>query len=659
MGKAVQSALLILLVLAVAGMGAAWMLCLAFLDPEEYRAELERAISRAVGRPVTLAGHIRLSMRPWAGLEATDIRISNPPGWQEPHFIALERLELRGSLLRLLLGELRVERLDVQAPRVVLERSAQGLWNWERTDGGSSPSAEQIHPRTGAQERSRRRARIGFDTLAVRELRVSRGSLALLNGTRGGAREVTDVEIRLEEAALARPFTLSLEARLDGRPVSVRGRVGPVGSRGSTVEVPVEVTLGVLDALTAQLRGTVSGPSSQPKLDLVFRSGAFSLPELLSALGMELPWQPAHPEALSKVALEARIEGTPSALILSRGRLDLDGRAVGLSLRVGLSPPSPLSVDATADALDLDPYLPAPAPTADRAGPGRRGAEEKGPKGERVPLGPPPPGGDAPAMEAAISAGKIRLRGVWLEGLRARMAVSAHLIRFPSLEFGAYEGKVQASGTLALGPDGVAQEWNVEARGLQANPLLREMFRKGFLQGRLDADMQVRFMGADPRAMGRSLWGQARLSMGEGAIVGVDLTRVVRSLGLTERRSDPQWGQGRATAFSGLRASLIADRGLVTLQEAAMTSPGLEITATGTAHLVKETLDLRLEPALGGGEPHNASLVVPVLVRGTFDSPRFVPDLAGIRKKGDGRLHLKLPSSRELKDLLRDMTRGR
>jgi len=60
----------------------------------------------------------------------------------------------------------------------------------------------------------------------------------------------------------------------------------------------------------------------------------------------------------------------------------------------------------------------------------------------------------------------------------------------------------------------------------------------------------------------------------------------------------------------------------------------------GKADLVKETLDFRVEPMAvatlkGQGDTKERSgLMVPVLIKGTFSSPSFAPDLEGMLKQG-------------------------
>jgi AsmA protein len=86
-----------------------------------------------------------------------------------------------------------------------------------------------------------------------------------------------------------------------------------------------------------------------------------------------------------------------------------------------------------------------------------------------------------------------------------------------------------------------------------------------------------------------------------------------------------------------------------------LVSPLIRVLATGKTNLVEETLDFRVEPKFvatlkGQGDTEQRSgIMVPVLVTGTFSSPKFRPDLKGILKKG---LEEELLKSSDLKKIL-------
>jgi AsmA protein len=79
------------------------------------------------------------------------------------------------------------------------------------------------------------------------------------------------------------------------------------------------------------------------------------------------------------------------------------------------------------------------------------------------------------------------------------------------------------------------------------------------------------------------------------------------------------------------------------------------VLAAGKADLVKETLDFRVEPkfvaTLKGQQDktERGGVTVPVLVTGSFSSPKFRPDLEGMLQQ---KLEEGLPESSDLKKML-------
>jgi AsmA protein len=87
------------------------------------------------------------------------------------------------------------------------------------------------------------------------------------------------------------------------------------------------------------------------------------------------------------------------------------------------------------------------------------------------------------------------------------------------------------------------------------------------------------------------------------------------------------------TDFSELTAPFTVKNGLVNTPKTSLISPLLRIIATGDADLVKETLDIRVEPKVvgtikgQGDKKKRSGFAVPVVVSGTFSAPKFRPDL--------------------------------
>jgi AsmA protein len=144
--------------------------------------------------------------------------------------------------------------------------------------------------------------------------------------------------------------------------------------------------------------------------------------------------------------------------------------------------------------------------------------------------------------------------------------------------------------------------------------------------------------GDGAAAIKKTLNGSGQIRFTDGAIIGIDLAGMIRNVksafGLEQKPA-----QRPRTDFAELNAPFSIKQGNVHTPQTSLKSPLIRVIAAGDAHLVKETLDFRVEPKVvgtikGQGDTEQRSgLMVPVLVTGTFSNPRFAPDLAGMAKK--------------------------
>jgi len=109
------------------------------------------------------------------------------------------------------------------------------------------------------------------------------------------------------------------------------------------------------------------------------------------------------------------------------------------------------------------------------------------------------------------------------------------------------------------------------------------------------------------------------------------------------------------TDFSELKVPFTIKNGLFHTPNSNLQSPLLRLLAAGKADLVKETLDFRVEPKVvatikgQGDKAERSGLMVPVLVSGTFDSPKFRPDLKAIAEQ---QIKEKVMGSGDVKQLI-------
>jgi len=189
---------------------------------------------------------------------------------------------------------------------------------------------------------------------------------------------------------------------------------------------------------------------------------------------------------------------------------------------------------------------------------------------------------------------------------------------------------------------------NLEA--LEALPFLRDAAGFERLRGIGTISLDVLGSGDSPAAIMESLSGQGRFDFSEGAIVGINLARMIRGvLTALETRELPQAiGEQQETDFSALSGSLDFQNGVALNRDLALLSPLLRVNGQGNIDLGARAIEYRLTPRAvasltgQGGQTDLQGIPVPILIRGdllnpqiTLDFPAIAQNLVRARAQGE------------------------
>src|SRR5690606_41733751 len=140
------------------------LLVLIFVDPNDFRDDIERLVERQTGRELTLSGALKLSVFPWGALGLGPASLGDAPGVGDEPFVSIEEARLGVRLLPLLRGTIAVGHVRLDDARVRLVTDEQGRRNWEDLGGRD---ASETDPE---DETSQRAAQV--PCLAEHEIRV-------------------------------------------------------------------------------------------------------------------------------------------------------------------------------------------------------------------------------------------------------------------------------------------------------------------------------------------------------------------------------------------------------------------------------------------------------------------------------------------------------
>ncbi len=647
MKKLIKGVFILGIFLLILVVGALFVLP-RFINVQKYKPEIEKKVSEVTGRPFALKGQINLSLFPWIGVKLSDLHLGNPAGFKEKDFVSVKSFEVRVKVLPLLSKQIEVKKFVLVEPRIVLIKNKKGKKNWVGFAGTKAPSKEK----KVKKEAKKKSEKLPIKTLKVGEFTIKNASLIYEDNVSKTRKEMSNLNLSLKNVSLNKSVELLFSALINGKPVSLNGKLGPLGSIPPKGTVPVDLELNALNEFKATLKGKINDAAGNPQFQLIFDANPFSLKKLLKELGMESAIQTSDPAVLQKLALRFNVDGSTSKMRISNGALQLDDSKLKFSLTANNFSRPDIAFNFDLDQIDLDRYLP-------------KKSESKGKEGNKtgsktsVQARSRSGSNDYSALrklkiDGIIKAGKIKISGARLHDVVVKVKGANGVFRIDPLLVQLYNGKVNATATLDVRKKTPASQFRLNAQGISVEPLLKDVMNKDFLEGTVKAEATIRTIGDSAYTIKKNLNGKGLFLFTDGAIVGFDLPGMVRNIkatfGLAQRSKERP-----KTDFSELKLPFVITNGVFKTERASMKSPVLRVLAKGTANLVTESLNFRIEPKFvatlkgQGDEKKRSGVMVPVLVTGTFSSPKFRPDIAGMFKQ---QLEEGIPEPSQLKELL-------
>lgn len=448
-------------------------------------------------------------------------------------------------------------------------------------------------------------------------------------------RNIEDIQLSL--AGKNGPIKLALSARLQEGPISVDGTFGPVGPQPS---VPLDVTVAAINELKLRANGSLTNPTTQPGVDLAVKIEDFSPRKLLQAFGQPFPLATADPNVINRLALTAKIKADAKRVSVSDGAMSLDDSKMNFSLRAADFSKPDIAFDVSVDQINLDRYLPPksekPAATDKTADSGQTTPKEAAPQPASG-----RPGADYDPLrrlvvDGQLKAGKLTVNNLKLNNVLLKISGKDGVLNLDPLKLNLYQGGLAGKANLNVQEKAPKTVLSLAISNVQVEPLLKDAAQKDFLEGLTNAQLNLVMAGDTPETIKKTLDGQGELKFNDGAVKGFDLAAMARNVKTAFGLQAKESGERPRTDFTELTVPFRIGNGVVDIAKSTMKSPFIRLEASGKADLVQETLDFRVEPkAVGtikgqGDETARSGILVPVIVSGTFASPKFRPDLKAI-----------------------------
>ncbi len=669
---------------------------LLFVDPNDYRNDIEQLVERETGRELTLSGDLELSVFPWIALKMGAATLGDAPGFGDEPFVTIQEARVGARLWPLLRGKVEAGDVRLAGARIRLITDEQGRNNWADLGGEDEAATTEDSQRSGElptvaglviedatvmienrQEKTRQTIRdfnlktgrlasgepFDLDTSFVFDQEPSMSLAVQLN-----ANVTADLERNTHQ--LAKPqIDLKLSGQgfpADGISIEVRANAlqADVGQdlyrlEGLTVKttwkgegypaegIPISLQAANFDANLAKQTMELAGLDANVAGAHI--TGALTGAEILDApkLAGPLKLDPISlREWLPKLGVE--VPETQDAQVL---------KSLSFSSRVALTKTSAelndieLKLDDTtakgmfgvadfdAKALRFD--LNVDRINADRYLPPP--TEPAKSEGEEPPTEIPVDALRALNARGQLAIGEAIFAGMKFSKLRLGVNARDGKVRFHPSEASMYGG--QYRGDISIDATGQAARVSLDEHvsGIDFAPLFKDLFETDRVSGKGGMNVKLTGAGRTTDDIMKTLDGALDFKVADGALEGADLWyEIRRARAVLKQEAVPARPAGTPrTPFSAMTGTGAMKDGVLTNNDLNVAMQYLKVTGQGKVDLPQNALDYRLLatvlkiPREGADTAQMQDMVdaeIPVKVTGALNDPKIRPDLEGYLK---------------------------
>jgi len=343
------------------------------MDFSQYKGLIEAKAKEATGRDLAIRGDLKVVVGLSPALAVSDVTFANAPWGTRPEMVTARRFEAQIDLLPLLFGDVRVRRLVLLDPDILLETDARGRGNWEFDRAAAAPAPAPQPAPTG-------RSGEPLNLPQVTAVEIRNAKLVYRDGKTNESQTVSLTRALLKAESEHAPLQVDIEGMANDIRVQVNGEVGSVASlTAPRTAFPIKLTVRVPDVVSLHVDGSMTEPLQGRGYDLRINAEAGEIASVAALADMRLP-------ALGPLKAALRLTEAQSRPALSEINVEA-GKADLVLVKLTGAARNPLALqglalDATAEGQEIGnlsglqvPPLPQPLPAVPALGPFRVAAK--------------------------------------------------------------------------------------------------------------------------------------------------------------------------------------------------------------------------------------------------------------------------------------------
>jgi len=594
-----------------------------FLIPTEtYKAQVKKQIEAATGRDFAIAGDVGLSLLPSTELTVNKVAFGNAK-WAGPEPMArLGSLRVKVDPWALISGNLKVQSFVLQEPVIQLAVNKDGTPNWRFGTGKGATTGQATTDGGGGG------AGAPLTDITLEDVRLVNGRVTYDDRAAGATYQLTNVNLSVALKSLDAPFSANGTVTYNGEAVDIDLETGPPRRLMNAEQTDMMVEV---DSNRVKLRYDGTLTNAQPrKLDGQVDLTIPSVKRLAAWVGEPIT---ASEGTLETFAIKGAVSATGPRYAFTANSIKfdkIDGKGA-LTIDMGGAKPN-LTGELKLGRLDVTPYM--PPPTEEPEGAGDGGGDGKAAQtqwsDEEI---------DVSALKAAnvdfdLQVDSIKARDIEVGESALSVNLSDGKLTADLTKLALYEGS--GTGTVLVDSRASAPRMGMafDLTGVAAKPLLTDAAGFERLEGTGDISFDVAAQGDSQKALIADLDGDGAISFTNGAIVGINVAKMVRNVG----NAFTGGGGTQKTDFAELAGTFKITDGVLRNDDLLMLNPLLRLRGAGTADLNQRTVDYRLTPKAvaslegQGGDVDRSGLAVPVIIKGPWHDISYRPDMEAVLK---------------------------
>ncbi len=587
------------------------LLAPGLVPAKTYKGRLEAEASKALGRTVTLGDDISFKIIPQTAFSVTDLVIANAVGFDGDHLARVERADIGVKLMPLFGGKVEISRFVLTRPDLNLQKAKSGAVNWNLA-ASTAPQPEGSAAQTPKE-------------LSLGDVRLVDGKAVYADGAAGKTYTLDAINADVRLNSLAEPLEVDGTMNFQGAPATAKvvltNLADMLAKKDTNLKLDMTLggaTVGADLALSGGDTLAYTGPISVNAPDL---------PALAKLFDVEL----ADAPGFDRLSLSGDATGAPTSLALSAAKIGFDAIDADGDLKIDWSGAKPKATGALSmGALDLRPYMPPPATTAQGF-----------------------PAWSADKMDFTslrnidadldLSAGQVFLNDIETGAARMRLKIADARMTADIPQIGFYEGG--GSGKLvvdaARATPSIAGDFKMSS--VDANPFTLDLMKMDRVLGLGGFTLTFNATGSSQKAIMESLDGKGGFDLADGALKGINIAKIAAAVtklyegGLTNpaavtaaiaeaRRPDER------TDFSKFLTTFTIVDGQMQAPNILMEGPYLTMTGVGKVNLPGQAVDIRLLPraSTSADGKEGRKIAIPIKIGGTFSQPTVGVDIEAL-----------------------------